>query len=266
MLQLISDDLAQVGLHVVLNTNRTLTRTILKSRRWELSFDNPDQICPLQENGIVFYPSYFLKGLLSQKTVNLWDRVNWPAPDSPPPCETHPLYKGLVLAVKTLNASTREEQARFLKQYFDLAAREVWTTGICTRGFQPVIVKHGFKNVPREGVYTWDYLSPANLGLETYFMVPDRSTPEAVNTPQTETLLRKAILSCIEQGKKQTVSHLQHPTSSAAREREDQSSAMLVLYSAVGLLLIGLILLSFRYPFILRRLCIMIPQLLIISI
>ena len=51
----------------------------------------------------------------------------------------------------------------------DLNARNTWTISVATSPPQPVVVKDGFRNVPRKALIGWFPMTPGNTGIETYY-------------------------------------------------------------------------------------------------
>jgi hypothetical protein len=63
----------------------------------------------------------------------------------------------------------RRERRALFHRIEAINAEEVWHISICTPPPQLVVVKNGFRNVPRNAVFGSIYNSPGNAGLETYF-------------------------------------------------------------------------------------------------
>ncbi len=53
-------------------------------------------------------------------------------------------------------ARNNEERSRIWQEMLEIHAQNVFTIGVISGVKQPVVVKRGLRNVPREGVYNWD--------------------------------------------------------------------------------------------------------------
>ncbi len=138
----------------------------------------------------------------------------------------------------------------------EINAREVWHISICTPPPQLVVVKNGFRNVPGNAIFGSIYNTPGNAGLETYFWDDPADPPPVVAAT------KRAVVEII-------------PDPAARVPAADAGGAgstrwltvgnlLRALVLAVALLGIGLV--AVRHPFIGRRLFLMVPTLLIVSI
>src|SRR5207244_3242571 len=110
----------------------------------------------------------------------------------------------------------------------------------------------GFRNVPRTALFGANLQSPANTGIETYFW--DRPAEDPVAAAQT---------------KEAVVTITPWPRSAEAAEGAAANAgtfANVLRFLLVASVLIGLALLALRHPLISRRLLLMIPTMLIVSI
>jgi ABC-type transport system substrate-binding protein len=80
-----------------------------------------------------------------------------------------PMHDAMAAYGEALQATTLAEQKRHMDHVLDIAASNTWTIGIATPPPQPVVVKKGFRNVPRNALCGYIFLTPANAGIETYF-------------------------------------------------------------------------------------------------
>jgi ABC-type dipeptide/oligopeptide/nickel transport system permease component len=114
------------------------------------------------------------------------------------------------------------------------------------------VVKDGFRNVPRKAIHTYVMMSPANAGIETYYHEKPYDSPGAIAQ------IKAAIL-------KPTLP----PDAPATEGVETQSGLELgsvIRSMLIGIVVLLLVLTAVRHPYIGRRLLIMIPTLLIISV
>jgi len=53
-------------------------------------------------------------------------------------------------------ASERAEKKRIWDEILEINAEQVYSIGIVSSVPQPIVVRRGLRNVPREGIYHWD--------------------------------------------------------------------------------------------------------------
>ena len=168
------------------------------------------------------------------------------------PLSDHPLRKSMELLGAAYGVTTREAQREYIHKIFDIATENVWSINVTTPPPHPVVVKNGFKNVPRNAFYSGRMLPPSNAGLETYYF------ENPYNSPGTLAQLKKEISEITpapyglvdDNLESKNVNHL----------------ARLIKYLFIGIFSCGIIMIGVRHPYIGRRLLIMVPSLLIISI
>jgi peptide/nickel transport system permease protein len=153
-----------------------------------------------------------------------------------------------------INEDARLEIARELQR---LAQENVWTINVFSPGPEPVIVKDTLQNVPRNATAAFEIGTPFNAFPETWFW----KNPATINgvdpAPPAYLKDREAtILATL---------------GSNVSSREDRAeppaaSGRLVGRVFLGLALLVLALAALRHPYLLRRLALMVPTLLVISI
>jgi len=251
-IQILSEQLNRVGLRVVINNNTKLARYITIGRNWDFSLSPTDQIIPVEEaDGMTVTMSQTLLG--RNLRGSLWDEIHAKSGWTPPDESSHPLFEGAQLADRILAAPTREEQQRLLREMSQMAAEEVWEAGISLPPPQVAVVRNNFKNVPRAGIYAYSFMSPANLGIETYFFTEDENTDGA------RELIKDGIVAVSGAG---SMTSGEGGTTPA----KANLSPMQVFFGIVTLMVFGMLVLSIKHPFILRRLALMVPLLFFISI
>jgi peptide/nickel transport system substrate-binding protein len=55
-----------------------------------------------------------------------------------------------------LVSSSDAEREKIWLRMLDINAQQVFTIGVVTRALQPVVVSNALRNVPAEGIYSWD--------------------------------------------------------------------------------------------------------------
>ena len=107
-----------------------------------------------------------------------------------------------------------------------------------------------FRNVPKFAIYSPYFTVPSHAGMDTFFV------ENADETPGTIAQLKEAIISVTPDPRL-----ARHGRASFA-----STLANLISWLASGILVAGLGLLAFRHPFVARRLLILIPTLIVISV
>jgi len=146
-------------------------------------------------------------------------------------------------------APTLKQQQIKVKEFLDITAEHLWV--VCP-GFAPplaVIVKNGLMNVPRVAVYNADFQAPSSGGVETFYWENVETDPEvAINI--------KAALGEA------------NPNLGPENDQEidDKGLGKLISFSVWITIGLGLVLVAFKHPFIGRRLIIMVPTLVVVSL
>ncbi|MHC4503510.1 MAG: ABC transporter permease [Planctomycetota bacterium] len=128
----------------------------------------------------------------------------------------------------------------------------MWTINVCTPPPVLAVVKKGFRNVPRTAVYSWDFQSPGNTGIETYFFERPDDSPGAIRQ------ISDAVLKATPP-----------PDAPAARAAKDPAGVVLgalVRYAFLLTVIALVVLVGLKHPYVGRRLLIMIPTLIIVSV
>jgi len=163
----------------------------------------------------------------------------------------HPMYEAITHYVAAQQSTDPAEQERLMRRVLDIAAENTWSISIATPPPQPVVVKEGFKNVPPVALYGVIYSTPANAGIETYYMEQSNNSPGAIAE------ISRSI-----------VTPTLRPSAGGGGGLADDAGPLgaVIRWSLIGIAAAGLVLLIARHPFVLRRLLILVPTLLVISV
>ncbi len=133
----------------------------------------------------------------------------------------------------------------------EIVADNVWTISIATPPSQLVVVKKGFKNVPRTALFGANFQTPANAGLETYFW------ERPVDDPAIMAATRDAMITITP-----------WPRSVVASSATAGVDAFTVVLRGLIVLavLAGGCLVGARHPLIGRRLMLMVPTMFVVSV
>lgn len=169
-----------------------------------------------------------------------------------PPVD-HPLRQAMELYEQAIAESDPEQQRDVFRKVLQLAAENVWTINICTPPPVLAVVKNGFHNVPRDVVASWDFQTPGNAGIETYYL--DQPADSAGALEQ----IRASILT-------PTLPPDAPATASAGTSSSGIRLGRLIRWTLLAIVICLALMVAVRHPFIGRRLLIMIPTLLIMSV
>ncbi len=172
------------------------------------------------------------------------------------PPEDHPIMDSVRIYDRAIQKADINEQAEVFREALKIAGENLWTITIAESPPILTAVKKGFRNVPREMVYSWDMLGLGSAGRETFFFDKPSDSPGAVAQVK-EAMIKPTLPPRIAE--------------SLSGDSEKASSS----WSVVGtffrwLLIVGLIaliiLVATKHPFIGRRFVIMVPTLIFISV
>lgn len=176
------------------------------------------------------------------------DLAHIPGAVAPP--EGSPMYQAIEYYEKAIQFGDRKRQREWFDKILEINAQELFTINIATPPPQPVVVKEGFKNVPPVALYSAAFFTPGNAGVETYFFEEPFET-EAIREQTRQEILEVTLA----------------PRVTAAREvGSGPDIGKLIRWMFWGILGATLLLMGRRHPYVGRRLLIMIPTLLIISL
>lgn len=252
--QFVIDDWAAVGIRA---TMRERNRSLFYVQKAGLGNDftvwsSESDFHPLTEarsflpfnseaNYAISYARWFTAGGLYSN-----DRL---PPGALEPAPGTPLRQNMERFENVRRATTQEEQIGLFKEITDTAAQELWTISIATAPPALAVVKDGFRNVPRQVLAGNAYGTPGNAGIETYYWDNPSDSAGAIAQITRE-------MTQVSPGRAVSITQQDAPQSS--------SGILRWLIAATVLLLIVLI--AVRHPYVGRRLLIMVPTLVIISI
>jgi peptide/nickel transport system permease protein len=258
--QFVADDWAAVGVRALL---RNRARRLFEQEKLTYEHDftvwtGESEFYPLVEarNFVpTYFESFFAPGYGTwYQYGGLHDDPAARRPNAIAPPIGHPLRRAMeILEDANRQPSEAARIARF-NEIQEIAADNVWTISVCTPPPQLVVVKNGFRNVPRVSLFGANVQSPANTGIETYFW--DQPVTEPSVLAQTKHAIMTVTpapyaVSSLEDG------FVPPPTSALGT----LLSWLLGLGTAAGLVLVAV-----RHPFIGRRLLLMIPTMLAVSV
>jgi len=260
--QLVCDDWSDAGLRII---PRIRNSGLFYAEKWALMHDlnvwagnsefvpviEPRHYVPVSSasNFAIGYAKWYqLGGLYGNPDACLPGCIE---PDLANPCR-----KVMELYDLTCIYSDREKQKEVFDKIFNINKENLWNINISTPPPVIVVVKNGFRNVPKNAVACWMFRTPGNAGMETYFLdKPDdpRSVIEEV---------------------KDSMIHIKMPersdsisnTAYTVKTPSGKITARIIKYLLLITFFLFILLASVRLPYIGKRLLIMIPTLFVMSI
>lgn len=175
----------------------------------------------------------------------------------------HPMRENLQLHVQALGETDPEKRRELVHKALYNAADQVWAINI-TKGLpQLVLVKNGFRNVPKQAFHGFQTYSPGgNAGIETYFW----DEPLNRDDPSTVAAIKELIVTPVPR-----VGATHGTTVGASAGQPARVSAGRWIAPTIRWLFIGLAggfigMLAIRHPFVRKRLLLMAPMLVVISV
>lgn len=251
--QFVIDDWARVGVRVLF---RSRARRLFEQEKLIYEHDftvwtGESEFYPLVEPRN-FVPTYFES--FYAPAFGLWYQYgglyNDPAakrPNAIEPPRDHPLRRAMELLDETSAMTSEAERIAHFSEVQKIAAENVWTISIATPPPQLVVVKKGFKNVPRTALFGANLQTPANAGIETYFW--ERPVEDPAIVAQT----KEAVVTIA-------------PSTTGSDGPHGSALAGFLRALMIGAAALGMILLAVRHPLIGRRLMLMIPTMLVVSV
>ena len=259
--QFVVDDWARVGLRCL---PRIRARVLFQAEKAALEHDftvwtGESEFFPFSEprNFVAtniesfFAPAY---GMWYQRG-GLFDDPLSHGPGAEQPPLDHPLRREMTILQQIDTAPDVQKRRELFRRIQEINAREVWHISICTPPPQLVVVKNGFRNVPRNAIFGSIYNTPGNAGLETYFWdQPADPAPVIAATKQ-------AVMAVTPDTAGGFPDAARGGALATGRMAGHLFRALLL-----AVMLLGLVLAAVRHPLIGRRLFLMVPTLLIVSI
>jgi ABC-type dipeptide/oligopeptide/nickel transport system permease component/ABC-type transport system substrate-binding protein len=256
--QLVADHWGKVGIRTVVQIHvRTLWQVEQAALEHDFTFwPGLEEYMPMLE------PRYYVPTNGSSFFAPAWGRwyqkgglrgdpaAHQPGLEAPPP--GHPARRAMELYDLAQTAPTPAARLDYFREILDLAADNVWSISLATPPPALVVVKNGFHNVPTRALSGYFYMTPANTGMETYYWDTPNDTPAAVAQIK-RSLAEPSLL----------------PRSAAGRAAAQASGPSVLswlLWALAFAGLAGFALIAARHPFLWRRLLLLGPTLLVISV
>lgn len=170
----------------------------------------------------------------------------------------HPLRAAMELLNQAQATPRLAEQVAIFSRIQEIAASNVWTISICTPPPQLVVVDRDLRNVPKVALVGAAYATPGNAGMETFFFARGHE-----DDPSIQSDIRRSMTEVItETGQARTVSSARTGRADAGGSAVGVVVATLAWVSLLALL----VMLGLRHPFVLRRVLLMVPTMLVISV
>ncbi|MEZ5277197.1 MAG: ABC transporter substrate-binding protein [Opitutaceae bacterium] len=190
------------------------------------------------------YATWYLRG-------GLYDNPLADIPGAVEPPEDHPLRRAMELYEGVKEALTQEERAEIMLQILEIARENTWTIAVSATPPRIMTATNDLHNVPEMAVVTWDVLSPQNIGMETLYFQSRSDSEGAMEQMRREVL---------------TVTPRPNQITEGSEIQSDNGGIPFLKFLLLGILVTFLILVAVRHPYIGRRIAIMVPTMIVISI
>lgn len=263
--QFVVDDWARVGVRCV---QRIRARPLFVSEKAAFEHDftvwtSESEVIPFIEarNFVPTYVESFFAPAYGQwyQFGGLYGNPRANKPGSIAPPLDHPLRRNMELLERILQESDADRRKAMFREIQESNAEEVWHISLLTSPPQLVVVKDGFRNVPKNVITGANWMTPANGGLDTYFWDNPADPPSVVSAVKSAMIqIESDPASLAAQSGRPGEAHRDYDTSRLLR--------FLLGVLIIGSLVIALALIALRHPFVGRRLALMIPTLAVISV
>lgn len=177
-----------------------------------------------------------------------------------PPPEGHPLLEAMNLYDDVIQNLDREERIEQFRKILDISAENLWSISISDFPATMTLVSNDIMNFPDRAVKAWQMLSPSNMAWETFSFRNPTETEAAIAQ------MRESIIRPLGNPPTAAGESLAVPDEELLVE-EGSSGFPKILRNLILLALIaGVLYIGFIYPFIGRRLMLMIPTLFVVSL
>jgi ABC-type dipeptide/oligopeptide/nickel transport system permease component/ABC-type transport system substrate-binding protein len=255
--QFVVDDWARVGVRAII---RSRARRLFEQEKLTYEHDftvwtGESELYPLVEprNFVpTYWESFYAPGFgVWFQNGGLYGNPAARRPNAIEPPRGHPIRRAMEILEEANASIDSAQRIRRLNEIMEIAAENLWTISICTPPPQLVVVKNGFRNVPRMAVFGANFQSPGNAGLETYFWEKPADPPEAFAQTKREIMNITPAPGALEGGER----------ADSPGWAGDLVRGLVVTASLLALVLVGL-----RHPLIGRRLLLMVPTMVAVSV
>ena len=266
--QFVIDDWGRVGLRCLQRTRaRSLFYTEKAAYRYDFTvWTGESDFVPLIEprnfvpvlRDSHYAPAYGLwyqAGGLNRDAV----AASRPGVIAPPP--GHPLRRSMEILDEIYRTGDPARRLSLFREIQDRQAEEVWHISLATPPPQLVVVKDGLRNVPRNALFGNTFNTPGNAGMETFSWDQSNDLPATVAEVARAMVEVRPDPALARAGMGERINPVERAASSG------DSRIRNLLQGLAGLaLVLGVVLVAVRHPFIGRRLLLMVPTLVVVSL
>ncbi len=274
--EFVVDDWAAVGLRVVpRERSGTLFSSTFQANLHDMcAYAGAGRYYPMTNEPLPPYATWgYLKWYHAGGMQDSAEKLKAPYAIAPP--EHSPVRDAFRLFGDALAESDVERQAAIYKKLQWLIADQQWTINISSPTPVLAVVKNGLRNVPHNVVAAGTFSTPANAGMETFYFEEPETPPETAeriardilepkmppNWPMPEEVMSEPAEAAPEEG-------ATAETEAVTTEASDSGGFLqtTVTWLVRLIILALLIMIAVRHPYVGRRLLIMVPTLLIVSV
>ena len=155
---------------------------------------------------------------------------------------------------QSLVAPTREEGIARFHDILDIAADELWNISIGSPPPSIAVVRNDFLNVPKKGIRGNLFHTPLNLGVETFYFEHSNESPGAIAQLKHDLAVGD------------TLPIILKASSTAVESKYGSIVRSLIRFLVIGLIILGLLMIGMKHPYVGRRLILFVPMLFVISV
>ncbi len=167
-----------------------------------------------------------------------------------PPAD-HPMHAAMRALIEARQKPSLPERVARFGEALDIAAESLWTINIAEAAPFLVVVDQDLKNVPANALYSAVTRTPGNAGIEAYYFEHPRPEPTAALSAALTGVTPMTRLA---------------PPGDAELGPGGVPLERLIRWSLAAVAALLLILVGLRHPFVVRRVAILVPTLLIVSV
>jgi len=182
--------------------------------------------------------------------------------ESPP--HDDPLYLSTALYEQILETPSQVEQRALFRQILELASESCHVLTLHTPLPSLAVVKNGYRNVPRKGIFSWPFLSPSNMGPETWFWdAPPEASPRAFAELAEELTRIKSLRPLMSAP---AVTSMTGNNGALGASASPPLIGTVIKWGMWVAMILMVVLVVIRSPYAARRVMMMIPTLFVISV
>lgn len=175
------------------------------------------------------------------------------------PPDDHPVWESFALYDQLTRATTFDQRHELVTRLIEISLDQLWTINLGTAPPILAVVRDDFANVPEKAVYSYDFLSPGNLAPELFF-IRSHNDPSITTDQLRDDLMAK------DRNPSIGIDGVAMPLLAPEPTEAGSLAGLLLRIGFIAIALAVAILLILRHPFVGRRMLLMIPTIMVVSV